>query len=254
MKAVLVPAAIVTLVALSGCSSDDRVAGLSASDASEARVVRVTDGDTIVVRVGGADDRVRLLGIDTPEVEGPFTQEECFGQEASRRMKKLAAPGTTVRLETDPSQDERDRNGRLLAYVSRPGEARSLNEQMVAEGYARRYVVGRPFLRAAQFKEAENDARRARLGLWGACAASARPAPRPASFEGRDCPPDQPIKGNLPSGIYHRPGDASYAETRPEKCFASTADAEKAGFRAARGEKSTQDDKGGPEGPPLTLP
>jgi micrococcal nuclease len=233
----LVPAAIVTvaLAALSaGCGQDpSRVR--EPGDAGESRVVRVTDGDTIVVRRGGTDDRVRLLGIDTPEVRGPFTDEECFGPEASRRMRMLAAPGTTVRLEIDPTQDERDRNGRLLAYVSLPGEPVSLNERMVADGYARKYVVGRPFLLAGRFGDREKAARQARRGLWGVCGTSPRPKPASTPGTGRDCPPDRPIKGNLPSRIYHRPGDPSYDETKPEECFATARDAETAGFRPPRG-------------------
>lgn len=234
-------AAIVTLAALAaltGCaparSGDDR----APDDAGTGRLVRVTDGDTLVVRRGGENDRVRLVGIDTPEVRGPYTREECFGPQASARMRALLAPGDAVRLETDPTQDTRDRTGRLLAYVYRSGDTRSLNEQMVLEGFARTYVFrGHPFVLAARFSDLERRARQARRGMWGACGGEAAPVPTPTPAPGgrRDCPPDRPVKGNLPSRIYHRPGDASYAKTRPERCFATTDDAERAGFRPPRG-------------------
>lgn len=218
-----------------GCESSAPTAIDRPSPVGDGKVVRVTDGDTIVVRHGGNDDRVRLLGIDTPEVQGPFTDKECFGPQASARMRALAGPGTTVRLETDPTQDVRDRNGRLLAYVFRGEETTSLNERMVAEGYARRYVVRRPFLLAARFAEREKDARSARRGMWGACGGAPQPPPvRPRTTD-RNCPPGQPIKGNLPSGIYHRPGDPSYDDTRPERCFATEREAADAGFRPPRG-------------------
>lgn len=238
MNPTLVPAAFVTLavaVVAGGCASNAPTAIDRPAAAGQGEVVRVTDGDTIVVRHGGSDDRVRLLGIDTPEVQGPFTHKECFGPQASARMRALAGPGTTVRLETDPTQDLRDRNGRLLAYVFRGREEMSLNERMVAEGYARRYVVRRPFLLAARFGEREKDARSAGRGMWGACGGPPEPRPVPTSRTDRDCPPAQPIKGNLPSRIYHRPGDPSYEDTRPERCFATERDAAAAGFRPPRG-------------------
>jgi len=151
-------------------------------------------------------------------------------------MRTLVAPGDRVRLETDPTQDVRDRNGRLLAYVYRGAQTRSLNELMVAGGFARVYVVGRPFLLIDRFERLEAAARRRGAGLWRACGSQQPPRPtRPPSPTGRECPPDRPVKGNLPSRIYHRPGDPSYEETRPERCFATPADAESVGFRAPRG-------------------
>jgi len=79
----------------------------------------VTDGDTIVVRSGsGRRYKVRLIGIDTPEVFGGV---ECGGRQASASMKRLAPPGRRVRVYGDPTQDRRDRYGRLLAYVKTRG-------------------------------------------------------------------------------------------------------------------------------------
>ena len=80
------------------------------------RVTSVTDGDTIRVTIDGYSTRVRLIGIDTPEVTDPRKPVQCFGQEASRRAHDLM-DGTQVWLEYDPSQSRRDRYGRTLAYV-----------------------------------------------------------------------------------------------------------------------------------------
>jgi micrococcal nuclease len=237
LSAAIVALALLPALASGGCAGGDSGDSRSPDGASAGRIIRVIDGDTLAARRSGTEDRVRLVGIDTPEVEGPYTDAECFGSQASQRMRVLVAPGDTVRLETDPTQDTRDRHGRLLAYAYRLGEARSLNERMVAEGYARVYVVrNRPFLLAGRFQDLEDAARRARRGLWGACTSPAlSPPAHPTPNRSRDCPPARPVKGNLPSRIYHRPGDPGYAQTRPERCFATPADAERAGFRPPQG-------------------
>ncbi|MCA1846014.1 MAG: thermonuclease family protein, partial [Actinobacteria bacterium] len=87
-------------------------------------VSRNVDGDTIHVRVGGREDTVRFLGIDTPETKRPGTPVLCFGPAASERTARILPPGTAVRLVTDPTQATRDRYGRLLAYVYKPVKPR----------------------------------------------------------------------------------------------------------------------------------
>src|SRR4029453_3783355 len=84
---------------------------------ANAVVVSVTDGDTIVVRVGGRDEHVRLIGIDTPETVAPTKPVMCFGGEASHETAALLAPETPVQLVRDV--EARDDYGRLLAYVYR---------------------------------------------------------------------------------------------------------------------------------------
>lgn len=198
------------------------------------RVHSVVDGDTIRVRIDGERVTVRLLGIDTPETGRPDTPVQCYGPEADARAAELLPRGSQVRLAVDPTQDREDRFGRLLAYVFRDGESVSVNQRLVAEGYARAYVVGRPFVLAPAFHRAEATARRQQRGLWRACGAFPRAPPSPPPM-GRACPPDRPVKGNLPSGIYHVPGSPSYEETNPERCFATPEEAAQAGFRPPRG-------------------
>jgi endonuclease YncB( thermonuclease family) len=129
------------------------------------KVTHVVDGDTIDVRYKRRSDRVRLIGIDTPEVYGGV---ECGGPEASATMKKLAAD-RQVKLVTDPTQDRRDRYGRLLAYA-RVIRGPSLQLAILRKGWAKVYVYGgNPFERVEQFRAAEDAARTANRGAWSLC-------------------------------------------------------------------------------------
>jgi micrococcal nuclease len=115
-------------IALLMCSCARHV---SSGNDGQATVVRVIDGDTIVVHIGERDENTRLLGIDTPETHKPNTPVECFGPEASDRMAALLPPGTVVRLVRDV--EARDRYGRLLAYVYRDGDGLFVDRTMVDE-------------------------------------------------------------------------------------------------------------------------
>src|SRR4051794_2391845 len=90
---------------------------LASAQTLQGTVSRNVDGDTIHVRVRGFETTVRLIGIDTPESRRPGSPVQCFAAAASERTARILSPGTAVRLETDPTQDTRDRYGRLLAYV-----------------------------------------------------------------------------------------------------------------------------------------
>ena len=128
-----------------------------------ARVTDVVDGDTIDVRKpNGRTERIRILGIDTPEVYGGI---ECGGRAASALMKILARG--RVRVKTDATQPKRDRYGRLLAYVSRSGT--DLGRRMVVRGRAKVYVVGSRFSRFRSYKSAQRIARADSRGSWGTC-------------------------------------------------------------------------------------
>lgn len=126
-------------------------------------VLMVVDGDTIRVRMGGAIESVRLIGIDTPETKHPDLPVQCFGPEASAKASELLA-GKTVRLEFDDSQGRRDRYERLLAYVH--VDDVHVNELLVRQGYAREYTYSAPYRYQATFKAAEAEARAAQRGLW----------------------------------------------------------------------------------------
>ncbi len=230
----LVGAALV----FAGCGGDGSVApaetAVTATISVDSRVVGVADGDTAFIEIDGVRETVRLVGIDAPESDGPYRDPGCFGDRASDRLRELLPVGVAVRVETDPGQrSSRDRFDRLLGYVFRQGDEISINQRLVAEGMAQVFVFrDDPFSQTVEFRRSEDEARSNGLGLWGACGRSGQgPAAAPASD--RDCPADAPIKGNLPSAIYHSPGDESYEMTNPERCFADARAAEAEGFRPA---------------------
>jgi endonuclease YncB( thermonuclease family) len=134
-----------------------------------AKVVKVVDGDTVDVRMkrGGKRHRVRILGIDTPEVYGG---RECWGPQASSAAKRLLPVGTVVVLRSDPTQDLRDRYGRLLRYMEKARAGTDVGKFQVRHGNARVYVYrGKVFRKVGTYRTAQRLARRADLGLWGHC-------------------------------------------------------------------------------------
>jgi micrococcal nuclease len=156
-----IPVACVALL-LCGCARH-----AAASTDGSATVVRVIDGDTIVVRIGGHDENVRLIGIDTPETHKPDTPVECFGPEASARMAQLLPVGTPVRLERDT--EARDRYGRLLAYVYRSSDDLFVERTMLDEGYAGALDIPPNSAHRADLGAAAAAARAAARGLWPVC-------------------------------------------------------------------------------------
>jgi micrococcal nuclease len=157
---------------LSGCGADGHRASSSrpAPEAVEANatVERVVDGDTIVVDVdGGGEERIRLIGVDTPESVKPDSPVECFGAEASTFTASLLPEGTRVRLERDV--EARDDYGRLLAYVYRAEDAMFVNLELVEQGYAQPLTIPPNVAHAEQFVAASRRAEAADRGLWSAC-------------------------------------------------------------------------------------
>lgn len=140
----------------------------AAASGPNALVVRVIDGDTVVVAVGGREENARLLGIDTPETVHPTTPVECFGPEASARLSALLPPDTPVRLELD--EESRDHFGRLLVYIHRSTDSAFINEVMVHEGLADTLAIAPNNTFRDRLAAAADAARSHRIGLWGACA------------------------------------------------------------------------------------
>jgi len=127
-------------------------------------VVNVVDGDTIKINMGGVTETLRLIGIDTPETVDPRKPVQCFGKEASNKAKELLS-GQKVRIEKDSTQGDRDKYGRLLAYVYRE-DGLFFNEYMVKQGYAHEYTYDTPYRYQKEFKADEKYARENQLGLW----------------------------------------------------------------------------------------
>jgi micrococcal nuclease len=123
---------------------------------------RVVDGDTIVVKLNGQEEKVRLIGVDTPETVHPSKPVEYFGKEASRFTRQMVE-GRRVTLEYD--WQRRDKYGRLLAYVFLENQT-MLNEEIVKQGYGFAYTRF-PFKYLEKFRGLEREARENNRGLWG---------------------------------------------------------------------------------------
>ncbi len=196
-------------------------------------VVKVIDGDTIDVDIGGQTKRIRLIGINTPETVDPRKLVECFGREASEKAKSILS-GKRVVLESDPSQDERDKYGRLLRYVFLE-DGTNFNFLMIRYGYAYEYTYDLPYRYQAEFKQAQKEAEENKAGLWASCQGQINVAP--VTPVAGVCT----IKGNInmkKEKIYHAPGCGSYDKTiidedSGEKWFCSEKEALDAGWRKA---------------------
>ncbi len=131
------------------------------------RVTHVVDGDTIKVRVRNRTETVRLIGLDTPETHRPGTPVECGARAATRAMTRLAE-GRTATLVADPTQDGRDRYGRLLAYADVAGH--DVGERLLRAGWGAVYVYDdTPFRRLLRYRAAALAARAGDRGLWQTC-------------------------------------------------------------------------------------
>jgi len=130
------------------------------------RVASVEDGDTISVDMDGKKERIRMIGVDTPETKDPRKPVQCFGQAASAFTKQLIG-SQSVRLEADALSDNRDRYSRLLRYVYLP-DGRLVQAEIIRGGYGFAYTSF-PFTKLEEFKGHAQEARNQNLGLWSTC-------------------------------------------------------------------------------------
>lgn len=222
----------VALLVFTGCSPN--------SDYEWYTVERVVDGDTFVLTTG---ERVRLIGVDTPETVKPGTEVQPYGKEASDFTKEKLT-GQKVRLEFDVA--ETDRYGRLLAYVYLE-DGTFYNELLLREGYAQVMTVPPNVKYADHFLKVQQEAREAGRGLWGIADDNhikdkgEIDAAQEESEDLNKLYVDESgqglIKGNINSKgekIYHMPGGASYDATKPEVWFKTEQEAIDAGFRKAK--------------------
>ncbi|HWR59621.1 MAG TPA: thermonuclease family protein [Thermodesulfovibrionales bacterium] len=130
------------------------------SDSLTARIVRVHDGDTVSVLIGKKKERVRLIGIDAPEIG-----QKPWGAKAMKHLEGLLRDsGLTVTLEFDI--DRRDKHGRLLAYLW-TGNGKCINLQMLKDGYAALFTFPPNVKHANALREGQRYARDRGLGIWG---------------------------------------------------------------------------------------
>jgi micrococcal nuclease len=130
------------------------------------KVVRVVDGDTFFV---SPNEKVRLIGVDTPETKHPKKPVECFGKEATQ-FTRDAVEGKSIRLVLDKINTKRqhkDRYGRTLAYAYLD-DGTMLNAELIRQGYGHAYTRF-PFRYLVEFRELERQARTQTVGLWSSC-------------------------------------------------------------------------------------
>lgn len=231
---------------LSGCVFRDNFVKLvnAAKESAVAqvdyfKVVKVVDGDTIDISYYGKTERVRLIGINAPESVDPKRPVACFGKEASLEARRLL-DGKYVQIEADKTQDDRDKFGRLLRYVTTK-DGLFFNLEIVKRGFAYEYTYKIPYQHQAEFKSAQETAKNTKLGLWAdsACGAKAATTTQyivPLVKTTNLCQ----IKGNINGGkkTYFKVNCRGYANvivtpSKGEKFFCSESEAQKAGFGKA---------------------
>ena len=156
--------AVLTCLILSNCSSS----GEPLPDGANGRIVKVIDGDTVDVSMSGRTERVRLIGIDTPETKKPNTPIQCFGPEASKHINELLPVDTPVLLQRDV--EARDPYGRLLGYVYRTSDNLFINQDLIINGFARPLSIAPNTAFASEFATLAQTAQNSKIGLWGECA------------------------------------------------------------------------------------
>lgn len=154
MRKIIVLLSIISLI-LTGCS-------ITQQQVNTYKVKRVVDGDTFVIMMAGKEEKVRLIGVDTPESVKPNTPVQDYAIEASNYTKELI-DGKNVKLEFDVG--ERDNYRRILAYVYLE-DGRMLNEILVGNGYAKVMTVPPNVKYADKFMDLERTARKEKKGLW----------------------------------------------------------------------------------------
>lgn len=214
-----------------------------------AEVISITDGDTIVVDINGKTEKLRFIGIDTPETHHPNKPVQHFGKEASDYTTKQLT-NKTIYLQKDVS--ERDKYGRLLRYVwlvkpstNEPSKeeviANCFNAELVKNGYAHAYTYPPDVKYNEIFKELETKAREKHIGLWN--------NENPDTENSKEIVVNEKInqryvadtkegviKGNKNSRIYHMPGQRSYNKISKRNVvyFKTEEEAKAAGYRPAK--------------------
>lgn len=129
-------------------------------------VAHFVDGDTIAVNMNGRVEKVRFVGVDTPETHKPNTPVQCYGPAAAAFTKNIIGHNN-VRLVSDSLSTDRDRYDRLLRYVYLP-DGTLVNEKLIQNGYGFYYPYF-PFSKSEQFAADQQAAQTAHKGLWGNC-------------------------------------------------------------------------------------
>ena len=126
-------------------------------------VVRVSDGDTLWIDHRGTEYKVRMIGINSNELQGDNGQPECAAEDARERLTQLVE-GKQVTFIFDDSQDRQDRYGRLLGYIERNNE--DVGNILVREGLAKEFTFRKAYSNQSLYRASENTAQQKSLGIW----------------------------------------------------------------------------------------
>jgi micrococcal nuclease len=141
-------------------------------ETNTAEVLRVVDGDTLVLLYNGTTTKARLIGIDTPESVDPKRPVECYGKEAKEYVTSTLT-GSVVQVEIDDTQGMYDKYGRMLVYVYQNGTSSiSVNQELIEKGYAKEYTYNKAYRYVKDFKESEQRAKEKNVGVWNSEACS----------------------------------------------------------------------------------
>ncbi|KKQ46844.1 MAG: Micrococcal nuclease [Candidatus Woesebacteria bacterium GW2011_GWC1_38_13] len=146
-----------------------------------AKVSRVIDGDTIEVSIDSKTEKVRIIGIDSPETVDPRNSVECFGILSSNKAREALKIGGDIYLESDPSQDNKDKYSRLLRYVW-INEKTDFGRYMIEEGYAYEYTYEKPYKYQSIYKQSQKDAEVGKKGLWADGVCVITPTAKPTAY------------------------------------------------------------------------
>ena len=157
--------AIASATGLQSCT-ETSAADAELLPAESAQVIAVVDGVTIDVQMAGGEARVRLIGLDTPEINRDGGQDDCYAQEARDELNTMVY-GKAVELRADPTQDDTDRYGRLLRHVYIDGQSAAV--VLLEAGAAHEYTYDAPYIGQTERRDAERAAQADELGMWGSC-------------------------------------------------------------------------------------
>lgn len=248
MKFHLTIFAFICCMTLIGCSNSQNTnesnqflqADLAVEDPStiQASIVRVVDGDTIKIKLdNNKEETIRLLLVDTPESVHPTKPVQPFAIEASDFVKKLLPVGKDVEVEL--GTNERDKYGRLLAYLYTDGKM--VNQLLLEKGYARVAYVFAPNTKYIdEFRDIQEKAQLNEIGIWSIENYATSTGFAEKGLKEKESPiacTNPEIKGNINSKgekIYHVIGGQQYEQTKPEQLFCTEKDARMAGFRKAK--------------------
>jgi micrococcal nuclease len=199
------------------------------------KVEDVVDGDTIKVEVDGKRETVRFLLVDTPESVHPTKPVQPFSKEASKHIENMLN-GSKVELELGIG--ERDKYGRLLAYVYADGK--SVQESLLEKGLARVAYVFEPNTKYVEdYEKIQKQAQKEEVGIWSLENYSQEDGYIPEETEPNEKITDSKctIKGNINSSgekIYHVESGRYYKITKPEEWFCTEQEAIDSGFRKSQ--------------------